>query len=167
MYYSFQFIFNPCINLAQFNKGRARLSALYIYSLLTLPKQTYWHLIITYPDSKVQGANMGPIWGRQDPGGPHVGPMNFVIWVVNFHSPMMLRYTQTKMWSFCRNLDMMKLKCNFDEIAITGWIFNIFLYNQWLKSHQNDICVSVYGFWQLSAHRVMKTSIKVTNFPFQ
>ena len=23
---------------------------------------------------------MGPIWGRQDPGGSHVGPMNFVIW---------------------------------------------------------------------------------------
>ena len=33
-----------------------------------------------YPDSKVHGANMGPIWGRQDPGGPHVGPMNFAIW---------------------------------------------------------------------------------------
>ena len=32
------------------------------------------------PDSKVQGANMGPIWGRQDPGGPHVSPMNFAIW---------------------------------------------------------------------------------------
>ena len=30
-------------------------------------------------DSKVHGANMGPIWGRQDPGGPHVGPMNFAI----------------------------------------------------------------------------------------
>ena len=28
------------------------------------------------PDSKVHGANMWPIWGRQDPGGPHVGPMN-------------------------------------------------------------------------------------------
>ena len=27
------------------------------------------------PDSKVRGAIMGPIWGRQDPGGPHVGPM--------------------------------------------------------------------------------------------
>ena len=26
---------------------------------------------------KVRGANMGPIGGRQDPGGPHVGPMNF------------------------------------------------------------------------------------------
>ena len=33
-----------------------------------------------YPDSKVHGAKMGPIWGRQDPGGPHVGPMNLVIW---------------------------------------------------------------------------------------
>ena len=32
-----------------------------------------------HPDSKVRGANMGPIWGRQDPGGPHVGPMNFAI----------------------------------------------------------------------------------------
>ena len=31
-------------------------------------------------DSKVYGANMGPIWGRQDPGGPRVGPMNFDIW---------------------------------------------------------------------------------------
>ena len=34
----------------------------------------------TPPNSKVHGANMGPIWGRQDPGGPHVGPMNFAIW---------------------------------------------------------------------------------------
>ena len=33
-----------------------------------------------HPDSKIHRANMGPIWGRQDPGGPHVGPMNFAIW---------------------------------------------------------------------------------------
>ena len=32
------------------------------------------------PDSKVRGANVGPTWGRQDPGGPHVGHMNFAIW---------------------------------------------------------------------------------------
>ena len=32
------------------------------------------------PDSKVHEANMGPIWGRQDAGGPHVGPVNFPIW---------------------------------------------------------------------------------------
>ena len=36
---------------------------------------------IIYPDSKFHGANMGPIWGQQDPGRPHVGPMNFAIWV--------------------------------------------------------------------------------------
>ena len=34
------------------------------------------------PDCKVHDANMGPIWGRQEPGGPHVGPMNFAIRVV-------------------------------------------------------------------------------------
>ena len=34
------------------------------------------------PDSKVHEVNMGPIWGRQDPGGPQVGPTNFAIWVV-------------------------------------------------------------------------------------
>ena len=34
------------------------------------------------PDSKVHGANMGPIWGQQDPGGPRVGPMNFAIWAI-------------------------------------------------------------------------------------
>ena len=32
------------------------------------------------PDIKVHGANMGLIWGRQDPGGPHGGPNNFTIW---------------------------------------------------------------------------------------
>ena len=37
-------------------------------------------VLLGNPDSKVHGANMGPIWGRQDPGGPHVGPMNFAVW---------------------------------------------------------------------------------------
>ena len=46
-------------------------------------------VMITIPDNKVHvahmrykvdGANMGPTWGRQDPGGPHVGPINLVIW---------------------------------------------------------------------------------------
>ena len=41
-------------------------------------------LSCAFPDSKVYGANMGPIWGRQDPGAPHVGLMNFAIWVVLF-----------------------------------------------------------------------------------
>ena len=38
------------------------------------------HLLHVTLDNKVHGDSMGPIWGRQDPGGPHVGPMNFAIW---------------------------------------------------------------------------------------
>ena len=37
-------------------------------------------LLFDSPDSKVDGAKVGPTWGRQDPGGPHVGPMNLAIW---------------------------------------------------------------------------------------
>ena len=36
---------------------------------------------------------MGPIWGRQDPGGPHVGPMNFAIWD---HAQILNPYTNIK-----------------------------------------------------------------------
>ena len=32
-----------------------------------------------YPESKVHGANMGPIWVLSAPDGPHVGPMNLAI----------------------------------------------------------------------------------------
>ena len=39
-----------------------------------------------YPDSKVQEAYMGPTWGRQDPGGTHVGPMNLAIRVMSYHT---------------------------------------------------------------------------------
>ena len=41
----------------------------------------YWVRTWMYPAIKVYGANMGPVWARQDPGGPHVGPVNFAIWV--------------------------------------------------------------------------------------
>ena len=35
-----------------------------------------------FPESKVHGTNMGPIWVLSAPDGPHVGPMNFAIWVI-------------------------------------------------------------------------------------
>ena len=38
--------------------------------------------MLKYPDSKIHGAYMGPTWGRQDPGGPHVGPRNLIIRVI-------------------------------------------------------------------------------------
>ena len=59
----------------------------------------------TYPASKFHGANMGSIWGRQDPDGPRVGPMNFAIWVLQpkdlewglltqYHPLILLNYIQ-------------------------------------------------------------------------
>ena len=39
-------------------------------------------IFLNIPDGKVLGASMGAIWGRQDPGGPRVGPMNLAIGLV-------------------------------------------------------------------------------------
>ena len=43
-------------------------------------------LLIMVPDSKIHGANMGPIWVLLAPDGPHVGPMNLDIKGVSFIS---------------------------------------------------------------------------------
>ena len=44
---------------------------------------SYSNFTSVIPDNKVHGANMGPIWVRQDPGGSHAGPMNFANWEHN------------------------------------------------------------------------------------
>ena len=50
------------------------LLAVQIWQHYPLRENKYWRI---FPESKVHGANMGPICGRQGPGGPHVGLMNF------------------------------------------------------------------------------------------
>ena len=56
-----------------------------------------WYLDATQqtpnPDNKVHGVYMGPTWGRQGPGWPHVGPMNFSIRV--FYDAMVTEVTDT------------------------------------------------------------------------
>ena len=47
-------------------------------------------------DSKIYGASMGPTWGRQDPGGPHVGPMNLIIWEMTY--PVLSVFINTCMY---------------------------------------------------------------------
>ena len=39
------------------------------------------------PDSKIHGTDAGSTWGRQDPGGPHVGPTNLDILVFMYVLP--------------------------------------------------------------------------------
>ena len=50
---------------------------------------------------------MGPIWGRQDPGGPHVGPMNLAIWAVPLTS--MYGY-KPDYWHFVRGIKC-RIRC--------------------------------------------------------
>ena len=75
-----------------------RLARKHIERNLSLP----WHSSVMFPDSKVHGANMGPTWGRQDPGGPHVGPVKLYIWVLvwcMWHTkPWGIRQVKTQRW---------------------------------------------------------------------
>ena len=60
------------------NTGTALLIT---YEVRSHCRMQHWFIDLgSIPDSKVHGTNMGPILGRQDPGGPHFGPMNFAIW---------------------------------------------------------------------------------------
>ena len=87
------------------------------------------------PDSKVYGANMGPIWGRQDPGGPHVGPMNFAIWdcvlcmnaLLHLHTSMGCKYSPNsgilvnvrKSIFYCSLRNYTPLKTKHDYLSLT------------------------------------------------
>ena len=53
-----------------------------IWIQFTLLGALLWLANDGFPDSKVYGANMGHTWNWQYPVGPHVGPMNFAIWVL-------------------------------------------------------------------------------------
>ena len=61
-------------NKAKHNKTVCIFLVIYCSSCCCMQK---WYILTYY---LTYLANMGPIWGRQDPGGPHVGPMNFAIW---------------------------------------------------------------------------------------
>ena len=46
---------------------------------LRLPTLAWDLSYVGFSDGKARWANMGPTWGRQDPDGPHFGPMNLAI----------------------------------------------------------------------------------------
>ena len=70
--------FSPCYHCCQNSIAIPYMSVaiwfLWVYQCQLERFFSLQSLAITYPDREVQGANMGPIWGRQDPGRPHVGP---------------------------------------------------------------------------------------------
>ena len=76
-------IFYRLISNVDTEKARAVENPPVVIEWSSYPVYSIQLLLMTWrsnADSKVRGANMGPIWGRQDPCGPHVGPMNLAIW---------------------------------------------------------------------------------------
>ena len=64
----------------------------------TRQKSSFRWNLDTNPDSKVPRTNMGPIWGRHDPGGPHVGPMNIAIWEADQEKAITKMSHHHKLW---------------------------------------------------------------------
>ena len=67
---------NICVNTLRPRKKKTAISQTTLSNAFLLMKMLEFSIKIV-AESKVHGANMGPIWDWQDPGGPHVGPMNF------------------------------------------------------------------------------------------
>ena len=73
-------------------------------------------------------ANMGLIWGRQDPGGPHVGPLNFAVWDVHHNQRwekiLVLFHTHIKRKSSL-NVVVIQHMVHFTQIYDTDTTINI------------------------------------------
>ena len=81
-----------------------------------------------YPDSKVPGANMGPIWGQQDPGGPHVGPVNIAIWV---YWQALKYFTLEFHTQYPSNIQWREIICQIMETNCDLWCHS----RTWTQSH--------------------------------
>ena len=75
----------------------------------------------TIPNSKVHGANMGSIWGRQDPGGPHVGPMNVAIWDITLYQILLWWAPTASEIVLCNHIWYINLKTT--EIFLYSHLF--------------------------------------------
>ena len=126
------------------------------------------------PDSKVHGANMGPICGRQDPGGPHIGPMNFAIWeafhinywpfVQGIHQlPVVSQHTEVQKWvslllhwiSFWTN-SQVEMRCINSHVASPWWL--CLFYHLFFSVIQLSYYLSDYCFLKLIIIWVKKNS---------
>ena len=72
----------------------------------------------TIPHSKFHGANMGIIWGRQDPVGPHVCPVNFGIWDTMWHKKQFASLLS------CVLHETIASKCVIPENNVPFWPFS-------------------------------------------
>ena len=97
--------------------------------------------LIVHPDSKVHGTNTGPIWGRQDPGEPHVGPMNLAIWACIHH-----RLAFCEEWH-CRSLNLCNHHLQMISLDHISYTISVMCCNQlcnYSEMHQATFILSIY-----------------------
>ena len=87
------------------------------------------------PDSKVHGANMGPIWGRQDPGGLQVGPMSFAIWDVIKYSSLGSKVILLNVYHIIIVHLRVALRCYIQYLCISGGSFDMVDFTLFEESH--------------------------------
>ena len=100
------------------------------------------------PDSKVLGANMGPNWGRKDPGGPHVGHMNLAIWdATTKHKKIWKKYCLNSFgrgfYSLITFWQLYSSACGIMHVDILFTGLSLFKAYWWIN---NDRSVSMTGF---------------------
>ena len=139
--------------------------------------------LMTYPDSKVHGTNMGPICGGQDPGGPHVGPMSFVIWLVQNCSnsianklELQQSCTEPLTWaskclkSLSTGLTFkLPIQKYYNLFGHSGWLLS-FYHNQLVWTNMNDSIFKGYYilhnlFKKMEWHLITRNICKIINCP--
>ena len=100
-----------------------------------------------HPDSKVHGANMGSTWGRQDPGRPHVGPMNLAICASIMFVIGMIAIMQYYGNTLCHICTLMAAYNHVPQcmllmlklVTLKHCQTSLFLCKYWII-HSNDVC---------------------------
>ena len=114
----------PCLSwfgITQFYPHSPRLFCWHCRNIWLHQRQ--WSILEEYPNSKVHVAYMGPTWGRQDPGGHHVGPMNLAnrVWVKYYTNSLrtLYQWLNTRMWQLVLLLSCTKPCNNHKEPSTT------------------------------------------------
>ena len=117
--------------------------------------------VYSFSGNKVYGANMGPTWGRQDPGGPHVGHMNFAIWV--YLSRNLISWpvvTNHVILSICNKINLLLIGMGQNENADTFKHHKkMFNFRSWFKRQQKQWLIKLYKKYLLSLDCIYSTNI--------
>ena len=104
-------------------------------------------------DSKVHGANMGPIWGRQDPGGPHVVPWSLLSRLLSLKSQSTEDFTSVY----------------FTHLSMYKKYHSVYALSQWemalhcnAVSHWSGAYTEWYLYKQDISHGVSKRSVEIS-----